>query len=298
MRVTNFTVLSLIMASMLGGCGRDHQPRGPVPEAAESAAPSSQPEVAGGSGDPPAAALTIRVLREDRDDGVAATIGRLDDTNIEHYVVDVDDSGIARLTQPCTAGERFAAKPKVATYLRTAPQACAQTITFRLYGAQATYRLIQIADEATTAGDLVVAQANYGLAAERLRYAQPEESAHLTVLANATAGRILGVQAPTISQDGRDSVSHEMVDRLKTYQRATGLRESGVLDVATREAISKMPANQVLDRAIDTTAATNTVTQQQSVLKAAEVRTVVLSPAAQTEATNIRKHIDRSAVRQ
>jgi hypothetical protein len=40
------------------------------------------------------------------------------------------------------------------------------------------------------------------------------------------------------------------------------------------------------------------VTQQQSVVKAAEVRTVTLSPAAQTEATAIRKHIDKAAARQ
>lgn len=297
MRVTYFMVAALMTASMLGGCGRDHQPRGPVPEAAE-AVPTPEPAAAGDTDRQPEAALTIRVLQEDRDDGVAATIDRLDDTDVGHYVVEVDDSGVATLAQACSAGERFAAKPKIATYLRTAPQACAHTITFRLYGAQATYRLIQIADEATKAGELVVAQANYGLAAERLRYAQPEESAHLTVLANAAVGRILGVQAPTISQGGTDTVSHEMIDRLKIYQRAAGLPESGVLDVATREAISKAPANLVLDRATDTTAAPSAVTPQQSVLKAAEVRTVVLSPAAQTEATAIRRRIDRVAVPQ
>lgn len=296
MRSTYSILALLALVLMLTACGRGGQSEGPVPEAARAA---EDPEVATAEPQQPsdaAAALTIRVLREDGDQGVAATIGRLDDTNVEHHVIDVDDTGIARLDDPCSEEDRFAAKPRVATYLRTAPQRCAQTITFRLYSAQATYQLIQIADEAAKGGDLVVAQANYGLAADRLRYAKPDESTRLTVLANAAAGRILGVQTLTTTQDGKETVSRELVDKLKLYQRAAQLPESGVLDTATREAISKMPPSQVLQRAVESTAAASAPTPQASVMNVAEVRAVALSPAAKTEASAIRKRIDKVAV--
>lgn len=289
MRSTYSILALLALVLMLAACGRGGQSEGPVPEAAEVAPATEDPEIA-------TAALTIRVLREDGDQGVAATIGRLDDTNVEHHVVDVDDTGIARLDAPCSEDDRFAAKPRVAAYLRTAPQRCAQTITFRLYSAQATYQLIQIADGAAKAGDLVVAQANYGLAADRLRYAKPEESARLRVLANAAAGRILGVQTLTTTQDGKETVSGEMVDKLKLYQRAAQLPESGELDAATRAAISKMPPSQVLQRAVDSTADASTPTPQTSAVNVAEVRAVDLSPAAKTEASAIRNRIDKVAV--
>lgn len=299
MRTLYSIVALLALASTLAACERHGQPEGPVPEASEarpvsedSGSTTAQPDDTGDA----QAALIIRVLQEDGDEGVAASIDRLDDTNVEHHLVDVDDSGIARLRQPCNDGERFAAKPKVATYLRTNPEVCAQTITFRLYGAQATYRLIQIADEAAKAGDPVVAQANYGLAADRLRYAKPDESARLMVLANAAAGRILGVQTPVTTQGGKETVSNEMVEKLKLYQRASKLRESGVLDAATREAMSKVPPNHVLQRAIDSTAATSASTPEHSVLNATEVRAVELSPAAKIEASAVRKRIDEVAV--
>jgi hypothetical protein len=87
-----------------------------------------------------------------------------------------------------------------------------------------------------------------------------------------------------------------MVDKLKLYQRAAQLPETGVLDAATREAISKVPMQQVLQRATDTTAATSTVTPARSAVNAAEVRAVELSPAAKTEASAIRQRIDKAAV--
>lgn len=299
MRSTYSILALLALVLMLTACGRGGQSEGPAPEATEAARAAEDPEEATAEPQQPsdaAAALTIRVLREDGDEGVAATIGRLDDTNVAHHVIDVDDTGIARLDDPCSEEDRFAAKPRVATYLRTAPQRCAQTITFRLYSAQATYQLIQIADEAAKGGDLVVAQANYGLAADRLRYAKPDESARLTVLANAAAGRILGVQTLTTTQDGKETVSGELVDKLKLYQRAAQLPESGELDAATREAISKTPPSQVLQRAVDSTADASAPTPQTSVMNVAEVRAVDLSPATKTEASAIRNRIDKVAV--
>jgi hypothetical protein len=299
MRSTYSILALLALVLMLTACGRSGQSDGPVPEAAEVATAPEDPEGATAEPEQPsdaAAAVTIRVLREDGEGGVAATIGRLDDTDVEHHVVDVDDSGIARLDEPCNEEDRFAAKPRVAAYLRTAPQRCAQTITFRLYSAHATYQLIQIADERAKAGDLIVAQANYGLAADRLKYAKPAESARLTVLANAAAGRILGVQTPTTTQDGKETVSGEMVEKLKLYQNAAQLPESGVLDAATREAISKIPPSQVLRRAVDSTADASTPAPQASTMNVAAVRAVDLSPATKTEASAIRNRIDKVAV--
>jgi hypothetical protein len=290
----------LAMASMLGGCDRSsHEDSARVAEPAhpaESAVDTSEP-VGDAHAEP--VALTIQVFREESATGVAAEIERLDDTNTGHHVASVGDSGVARLTQPCNDGERFAAKPMIAAFLRVAPEKCAKTITFRLHSAPATYALMRAGDDAVKTGDLLVAQANYGLAAERLRYAKPEEADRLEALATAAAGRILGVATPTITQGGKEVVSGEMAEKLRTFQRGAQLPESAVLDAATREAISKMPRAQVLQRALETSATVASPNvPPQTAVRAEEVRAVVLSPAARARATAVQRSIDRAAVQQ
>jgi hypothetical protein len=239
--------------------------------------------------------LTIEVFQEDSDMGVAADINRLDDTNKSFFLASVDDSGVAKIKQPCREGDRFAAQPRVDAFLSIRPQACATKITFRLYGAKATYSLIQIADNATRQGNFVLAQANYGLAAERLRYAKPDESNNLDVLANVAAGKILGVHAPTTVIDGKHSVSTEMVEKLKAYQRSINVPESGVLDTATREGISKTPPTAILQKAVETqpTAAVDTSAVLHSTIKVTEMQAVQPSATTKKESAAIRKNLER-----
>ena len=290
-----FVLTASVLIGSLAGCGGGSNDDPQVEPAVEATVPEA---TTGPPTEPAEAAepgeLTVQVFRESSDSGVASDIERLDDVGTLHWFADVGNSGVASLPQPCQAGERFQATPKVPDFLRAAPQPCAATITFRLHGTRATLALIQLADNATRTGDLLVAQANYGLAAERLQYANPDEARHLRVLAATAAGRILGVQNPTTSIDGQETISSEVADRLRTFQREAQLPQTGELDSATREAISKMPAAALLQRAIETPAVpvTNPSVQLRSTVQPAQVRTVTLSASA---AARQRQNVEESA---
>lgn len=185
------------------------------------------------------ARLVIQVFQEDSNRGVAAQVSRLDDTGAAHFVVDVDDSGVARLPQPCTAEDRFAANPIVAAFLRVAPQPCAPTVTFRLYSAQTTYELIRVAENAEKAGNFSVAQANYGLAAERLQYSKPPEADKLKMLASRNVGKILGVDQPTVVVNGKSTLAPGMENKVREYQKKARIPVTGEIDPKTREALSR-----------------------------------------------------------
>lgn len=183
----------------------------------------------------PASALVIRVFREDSDSGIAAEIERLDDTGNPHFFATVDDSGIARLSQSCSASDRFQAEPRIEAYLRVAPQPCASTVTFRLYSAQATYEMIRVAENSERAGDFASAQANFGKAAERLQYSKPVEAENLRLHVNTNVGKLLGVEHPTANVNGKQSVSPQLSEKIKLYQQKTRLPVTGQIDKQTRD---------------------------------------------------------------
>jgi hypothetical protein len=183
----------------------------------------------------PASALVIQVFREDSDSGIAAEIERLDDTGNPHYFATVDDSGIARLSQSCSASDRFQAEPRIEAYLRVAPQPCANTVTFRLYSAQATYEMIRVGENNERAGDFASAQANFGKAAERLQYSKPLEAENLRLRVNTNVGKLLGVQRPTANVNGKQSVSPQLSEKIKLYQQKARLPVTGQIDKQTRD---------------------------------------------------------------
>lgn len=240
-------------------------------------------------------ALTIRVLREDSDTGVAADVERIEDAGTRWFA-NVDDSGIAQLAQPCSPEQRFQASPKVPAFLRTAPQQCASTITFRLYGTAATYQLIRVGDTAARGGDLLVAQANYGLAAERLQWAHPDKAQNLQTLASAAAGRLLGVENPTVSVQGRLAVSPETIEALKDFQRGAALPPTGRLDTATREAMTRTPPQIILRRALESPLAAPSSNQLEfrSAIRVVEVESVELTPAVEADAIALRQRVERA----
>jgi hypothetical protein len=239
--------------------------------------------------------LTIRVFREDSDTGVAADVERIEDAGARWFA-NVDDSGIARLAQACSAGQRFQATPKVPAFLKSPPEECASTITFRLYGTEATYQLIRVGDTAARGGDLLVAQANYGLAAERLQWAHPDKAQNLQTLASAAAGRLLGVDNPTVSVQGQETVSPETIEALKDYQRGAALPQTGRLDAATREAMTRTPPHIILRRALESPVAAPSSNQLEfrSSIRAVEVESVEMTPAVEADAIALRQRVERA----
>jgi hypothetical protein len=222
----------------LSACG----PNGGGQAQKEPAKPPKAPEVEkpeDNGGKTPASALVIQVFREDSDTGIAAQIDRLDDTGNPHYFATVDDSGIARLSQSCSAGDRFQAEPRVEAYLRVAPQPCRSTVTFRLYSAQATYEMIRIGENNERAGDFASAQANFGKAAERLQYSQPLEAEKLRLRVNVNVGKLLGVEHPTVAVGGKQAVSPQLSDKIKLYQQKAHLPVTGQIDKQTREKLTE-----------------------------------------------------------
>jgi hypothetical protein len=109
-----------------------------------------------------------------------------------------------------------------------------------LYSTQATLQLIKRGDDATAGGDLLVAQSNYGTAADRLQYAEPEKAQRLRVLSTVAAGRALGVTQPVQGADGSEAPSTELKDRVRDFQKQNGIEPTGDLDARTRESIGRM----------------------------------------------------------
>lgn len=237
---------ALALMGVLVGCGRSGNQGKSTTTAAEARPADTVTAKTSKAPESPPAPLLIQVFQEDSDSGVAAVVSRLDDTGATHFVADIDNTGIAKLPQPCAASDRFEASPKVAAFLRVAPQPCAPTVTFRLYSAQAAYELIRVAENDEKTGNLPAAQAKYGLAAERLQFSKPQEADKLKVLASKSVGKLLGVDQPTTVVDGKTTIAPLMVDRLKQYQRRANIPETGVIDRKTREALSREKATSVV----------------------------------------------------
>jgi hypothetical protein len=273
---------AFVLAGVLCGCSgpQDHRP----PASAAPPAPAAQtPHSSDETGATKSVApLMFKVLKEDAATGVAAEIDRIDDTGASHYVVDVDDSGVAQLDKACGSTDRFSAQPKVASYLRASPQPCGPVVTFRLYSAQATYAMLQIADAASKSGDLGKAQAYYGLASDRLRYEQPQQASQAQILASVAAGRLLGVDAGT---------APAFANTLRAFQGANHLPITGELDAATQEKLGNVSFAQLsrdaagvpLDPVGSTAEIKATITE-------AQIRSVPLSPAAAAQSKEIRNH--------
>ncbi len=235
---------AVALAVSLTGCGNSGSNRSETPSKPETkedlpSITEKQPEAPAPS---PAAALLIQVFQEDTDMGAAAVINRLDDTGAPHYVTDVDNTGVASISTPCMPGDRYQAEPKASVFLRVAPQPCASKVTFRLYSAQATRQLIILAQNDEKAGNFVSAQEKFSLAAERLQISQPVEAGQMKVHASRNAGLILGVEHPTTTVNGKETVSPQTVEKLKLYQQKSNIPVTGVIDQKTREALLKSRA--------------------------------------------------------
>jgi hypothetical protein len=275
-----------IVVLAAAGCAKknDSVPGAAPPEATAETAPSDAVpagDTSSSAAPVPAPALKFIVIREDSDLGIASDIKKVEGDQ-EKWYADVPESGEVTLSRACEAGERFQADPKVKAFQRGAVQPCASTIKFTLYSTQTTFSLIQKADSAATAGDLLLAQANYGLVADRVQYADPVQAKHFRVMAATAAGRVLGVEHPIEVTNGIEAPSVEFRQKLEAYQRDTHLEASGVLDAPTREAISKAPPNLLLQRATEAPpAVANPILRLQSTVSPAALQSVPLAPAAE-----------------
>ena len=224
MRSTCVLVVSALLAACDGG----------QPKVAEA-----QPAVADASAEPAQAALVFRVMREGGG-GIDATINQLDPQGQPSFYATVPGTGEKALDKPCEAGQRFQAEPKVAAFLRGPTQDCAGRVEFMLYSTQATLQFIKRGDDASRGGDLLVAQSNYGTAADRLQFAEPEKARQLRMLSTVAAGRALGVAQPVQGAGGSQRPSPEFKDRVRVFQKENGIEATGELDVRTRDSIGRM----------------------------------------------------------
>jgi hypothetical protein len=255
--------------------------------ASAAEAPAQPPSGEAKPGKP--AALTIQVFQETSTKGVAAEIDRIDDIGTVHFVANVDDSGITTVTPPCSQTDRFQAKPKVPAFLQVAPQTCSSTITFRLYSSLATRGLIKLGDQAASSGDLATAQADYGLAAERLQYSRPDDAQRLTALAAVAAARVLGATSGDIKEAGPQTV-WAISDPLKSYQRGAKIPETGELDATTRQSLSDIPDENLLKQAIQVSGKPQKIWSPsfKSTKSADELNFVELSPSTEEKSAAIR----------
>ena len=189
--------------------------------------------------EPAKVALVFRVIREGGG-GVDATINRIGPAGQVSFYAAVPGSGEKALDKPCEAGQRFQAEPKAAAFLSGPTQDCAERVEFMLYSTQATLQFIKRGDDASRGGDLLVAQSNYGTAADRLQYARPDESRQLRVLSIVAAGRALGVAQPVQGAGGSEQPTPEFEDRVRVFQMQNGIEATGDLDARTRESIGRM----------------------------------------------------------
>ena len=220
----------LVVVALIAGCGAEKPPVIAV-QPAEVTPPA--PTEAG------PAALLFRVIREGGG-GIDATINQVNPQGQVSFYATVPGSGETTLDKPCEAGQRFQAEPRVAAFLRGPTQDCAERVEFMLYSTQATLQLIKRGDDASKGGDLLVAQSNYGTAADRLQYAEPEKARQLRVLSTVAAGRALGVEQPVQGAGGSEQPTPEFKDRVRTFQKQNGIEATGTLDARTRESIGRM----------------------------------------------------------
>jgi len=221
--------VALVCSALLVACGE--QPEAVEAQSADSAItlPAAPAKVA----------LVFRVMREGGG-GIDATINQVDPQGkVSHYAT-VPGTGETTFDKPCEAGQRFQAEPKMAAFMRGPTQGCAGRVEFMLYSTQATLQFIRRGDDAASGGDLRVAQSNYGTAADRLQYAEPEKARRLRILSGIAAGRLLGVAQPVDGAEGNEQLTQEFKDRLLAFQAQNGLETTGELDARTRESIGRM----------------------------------------------------------
>jgi hypothetical protein len=232
----------LAVGILLVACGGERPPVTEVrpADAVEPQSPPGPPPApADATAAPAKVALVFRVMREGGG-GIDATINQIGNQGQVSFYATVPGSGEAALDKPCERGQRFQAEPKVAAFLRGPTQDCAERVEFMLYSTQATLQFIKRGDDASAGGDLLVAQSNYGTAADRLQYAEPEKARQLRVLSTVAAGRALGVTQPVQGAGGSEQPSAEFKDRVRVFQRENGIEATGDLDARTRESIGRM----------------------------------------------------------
>jgi hypothetical protein len=227
-----------MVSALLVACGGERPAETQV-QPAEIATPAPPPAPVDAHTAPANVALVFRVMREGGG-GIDATINQVDPQGQASYYATVPGSGETALNKPCETGQRFQAEPKVAAFLRGPTQDCAERVEFMLYSTQATLQLIKRGDDASAGGDLLVAQSNYGTAADRLQYAEPEKARRLRVLSTVAAGRALGVTQPVQGLGGSETPTPEFKDRVRVFQRQNGIEATGDLDARTRESIGRM----------------------------------------------------------
>jgi len=272
------TSIFITACAVLAACG-NRQDAVEVPPAASV---ETQAEA---TAQPATGALVFRVMREGGG-GIDATINQVSPKGEESFYATVPHTGEAALDKPCEAGQRFQAEPRVANFLRGPTQGCAARVEFMLFSTQATLQFMKRGNDATAAGDLLVAQANYGIAADRLQYAKPEESRRLRVLSQVAAGRALGVTQPVQGANGVEQPTAEFKDRVRQFQREQGIRETGELDARTRESIGRM---QLRGREVVVPpAAENSATTPANAAAVAAAPALAVTPQAVTPAIEVR----------
>jgi hypothetical protein len=260
----------LIAASLLAACSREK----PMDDATSTPPVATEPAPPDAAATPATAPLVFRVMREGGG-GLDATINQVDPQGQASFYATVPGSGEAALEKPCESGQRFQAEPKVAAFLRGPTQDCAARVEFMLYSTQATLQFIKRGDDASASGDLLVAQSNYGTAADRLQFAEPGKAQRLRVLSTVAAGRALGVEHPVQGGGGAEQPTAEFKDRVRLFQKENGIRESGELDGHTRDSIGRMQLRGrevVVPPANEVAAAPALVVTPQAVTPAIEVR--------------------------
>ena len=274
----------LVVSALLGACGGERPSVTELPPG-DIAAPA-QPETSGDAADQPAkVALVFRVMREGGG-GIDATINQVDPRGQVSFYATVPNSGEKALDKPCDAGQRFQAEPKVAAFLRGPTQDCAERVEFMLFSTQATLQFIKRGDDASKGGDLLVAQSNYGTAADRLQYAEPAKARQLRVLSTVAAGRALGVTQPVQGAGGSEQPSPEFKDRVRVFQKQNGIEATGDLDARTRESIGRM---QLRGGAVVVPPAASTgAVSPASAAAVAAAPALVVTPQAVTPAVEVR----------
>lgn len=276
----NSTIFIAASCVWLAACGKSEPALVEAPPVhAEAPAEPAQPVIEAN------AALVFRVMREGGG-GIDATINQVSPKGEASFYATVPDTGEKALDQPCEAGQRFQAEPRVAAFLRGPTQECAARVEFMMFSTQATLQFIKRGDDASAGGDLLVAQSNYGTAADRLQYAEPEKAQRLRVLSTVAAGRALGVTQPVQGDGGAEQPTVEFKDRVRVFQKANGLRETGELDARTRESIGRMQLRGK-DVVVPPAASSSALTPANAAAAAA-APALVVTPQAVTPAIEVR----------
>ena len=273
----------LVGSALLAACGGGAPSVSEVqpPDVVVPAHPAASPEEAARAAK---AALVFRVMREGGG-GIDATINQVNPQGQLSFYATVPGTGEKALDTPCEAGQRFQAEPKVAAFLRGPTQECAERVEFMFYSTQATLQFIKRGDDASRGGDLLVAQSNYGTAADRLQFTEPDKALKLRVLSTVAAGRALGVTQPVQGAGGSEQPTREFKDRVRVFQTENGIEATGDLDARTRESIGRM---QLRGGAVVVPPAASGATSPANAAAVAAAPALVVTPQAITPTVEVR----------